>query len=210
MRRAGRGRTPLEEGAAIALLRKRLLGLAPGEIAEPAFVAALLANCWHEFKGSTAERMHAGKLGRMEDVRWEPPVLSFTVERHGAMSMGSTRAELQHWVVDIDRRATRCERSRSYRQALARAEGVRIEPIARELADSIVAGGSDPRLKWLGDGTVRILMARIFPYDSGYMQTVTGRRKRLRAALEALLSESGWRAVRQDVYSRAGDGGTQA
>lgn len=37
----------------------------------------------------------------------------------------------------------------------------------------------------MADGTVRILMARIFPYDSGYMRTVSGRRKRLRAALEA-------------------------
>jgi hypothetical protein len=210
MRRARRGRTSFEEGAAIALLRRRLLDLAPGEIRESAFVAALLADCWHEFEGSTAQRMQAGKLGRMEDVRWDPPVLSFTVERHGAMSMGSTRAELKHWLVDIDRRTARCERNRSYRQALPRAEAVKTEPIARELADIIVAEGGDPRLKWLGDGTVRILMARIFPYDSGYMQTVSGRRKRLRAALEALLSESGWRAVRQDVYSRAGNGGTQA
>jgi hypothetical protein len=30
---------------------------------------------------------------------------------------------------------------------------------------------------------VRILMAKVFPYDSGYMQTVTGRRRRLREAL---------------------------
>jgi hypothetical protein len=85
----------------------------------------------------------------MEDVRWDPPVLSFTVERQGAMSMGSTRAELQHWLVDIDRRTARCERKRSYRQALPRAEAVKTEPIARELANIIVAEGSDPRLKWL-------------------------------------------------------------
>lgn len=69
MRRARRGGTSFEEGAAIALLRRRLLDLAPGEIRESAFVAALLADCWHEFEGSTAQRMHAGKLGRMEDVR---------------------------------------------------------------------------------------------------------------------------------------------
>ncbi len=45
-------------------------------------------------------------------------------------------------------------------------------------------------------------MAKILPYDSGYMQTVTGRRKRLRAALETLLTENGWREIRRDVYSR--------
>ena len=46
-------------------------------------------------------------------------------------------------------------------------------------------------------------MAKIFPYDSGYMQTVTGRRQRLRAALEPLLAGSGWWEIRRDVYSRA-------
>lgn len=202
MKRTERGGTSLEEGAAIALLIRRLRDLAPGEIAEPGHVAALLASCWREFERSTAERMHAGKLGRMEAVRWEPPVLSFTIERHGAMSMGSTRAELQRWLVDIDRRTARCERSRSYRQALPRAEGVRIEPIARELADNIIAGRADERLKWHGGETVRVLMAKVFPYESGYMQTVTGRRKRLRAALGELLAGEDWREVRRDVYSK--------
>jgi hypothetical protein len=46
-------------------------------------------------------------------------------------------------------------------------------------------------------------MAKIFPYDSGYMQTVTGRRQRLRAALETLVAENGWREIRRDVYSKA-------
>jgi hypothetical protein len=90
------------------------------------------------------------------------------------MGVESTRAELQNWRVDLDRKTAKCERGRSYRQASPRAEGVRIEPLAGELAESISAGRSDPRLKWQGDGTVRILLAKVFPYDSGYMQTVAG------------------------------------
>jgi hypothetical protein len=112
-------------------------------------------------------RMHAGKLVRMEAARWDPLELNFTVERHGAMGMGSTRAEFQHWRVDLDRKTARCERSRSYRQARRRAEGVRIEPIARDPANSIIAGRADERLKWQVDETVRILMAKVFPYDRG-------------------------------------------
>ena len=196
-------RMTVRETDAFALLKKHLLALASGEIAETGRVTALLAGCWHEFVDAESQRMHAGKLGRMEDVRWEPPVLSFRIERHGAMGVGSTRAELQNWSVDLDRKTAKCERSRSYRQALPRAEGVRIEPIAGELADSIIAGRLDERLKWHGDGTVRILMAKIFPYDSGYMQTVTGRRQRLRAALETLVAENGWREIRRDVFSKA-------
>lgn len=193
----------METGSAFDLLKKQLSELPPGEVTEVGRVAMRLAGCWHEFTGSGSERMHAGKLGRMEAVHWDPPVLSFTIERHGAMSVGSTRAELQQWRIDLDRKTARCERSRSYRQALPRAEGVRIEPIARELAESIIAGRADQRLKWQGDVTVQVLMAKICPYDLGYMQTVTGRRKRLRAALETLLGENGWREIRRDVYSKA-------
>jgi len=188
---------------AFALLKKHLFALVPGEIAETARVTALLAGCWHEFMGAESQRMHAGKLGRMEDVSWAPPVLCFRIERHGAMDVGSTRAELQHWRVDLDRKTAQCERSRSYRQALPRAERVRMEPLARELADSIIAGRADQGLKWQGGETVRILMAKVFPYDSGYMRTVNGRRRRLRATLETLVAENGWREVRRDVYSKA-------
>src|SRR5260370_36638499 len=108
--------------------------------------------------------MHDGKVGRRGSVLGEPPVLSFQIERHGAMGVGSTRAELQHWRVDLDRKTAQCERNGSYRQALPRAEGVRIEPIARELADSIIAGSVDQRLKWQGDASERILRAKVFPY----------------------------------------------
>src|SRR6266852_6527840 len=135
-------------GAAIEVLREHLSALPTGDISAVGPVTALLAACWNEFAGSGSERMHAGKLARMETVRWDPPVLSFTIERHGAMGVGSTRAERKDWRVDLDRKTAQCERSRSYRQALPRADGVRIEPIARELAYSIIAGRVDQRLKW--------------------------------------------------------------
>jgi hypothetical protein len=92
---------------------------------------------------------------------------------------------------------------------VAARRGVKIEPIATDLAESIIAGRADQRLKWQGDETVRVLMAKIFSYDSGYMQTVTGRRQRLRAALEPLLTGNRWREVRRDVYSRASSGETR-
>jgi len=86
-------------------------------VADIGSVTVLLAACWHEFGGGDSERMHAGKVGRMETVRWDPPVLSFRIERHGAMGAGSTRAGLQEWRVDLDRKTAQCKRRRSYRQA---------------------------------------------------------------------------------------------
>jgi hypothetical protein len=89
-------------------------------------------------------------------------------KRHRAIGVGSTRAEIQQWRVNLDRMTAQCERSRNYRQARRRAEGVRIEPVASELADNIITARADQPLKWHGDETVRILMAKIFPYDSGF------------------------------------------
>ena len=39
--------------------------------------------------------------GRMEDVTWELPLLSFTIERHGAMVLGSTKADAHRWTLDV-------------------------------------------------------------------------------------------------------------
>lgn len=36
-----------------------------------------------------------------EDLQWNPPVLNFRIERHGARARGSTRAELQTWEIDV-------------------------------------------------------------------------------------------------------------
>ena len=49
--------------------------------------------------------MWASKLGRMEKVEWQPPYLTFSIERHGATVKGSTRAELQNWQVDTSHRS---------------------------------------------------------------------------------------------------------
>ncbi len=146
--------------------------------------------------------MNAGKLARMEAVRWEPPLLSFMIERHGAVALGSTRAGLQRWRVDLGRIRASCVKDRSYCQLLPRAERVKAEPVAAELAEAISAGRADDRLSWGRDGSVRVVLTKVFPYGSGYMQTIAGRRKRFRAALTELLIERGWREIRRDVYCR--------
>ncbi len=80
---------------ALKLLKTHLVTLAPGEIADMGKLAALVAGCWHQFEGGCAQGMNASKLARIEAVRWEPPILSFTIERHSAMALGSTRADFE-------------------------------------------------------------------------------------------------------------------
>src|SRR4051794_5739582 len=86
-------------------LQTYLSGLAPGPITDAAELEGLLEPCWHAFVGSDNGGMEGRKLlGRMEDGAWDPPLLTFTVERHGATVLGSTRAELQKWTVDLEKR----------------------------------------------------------------------------------------------------------
>jgi hypothetical protein len=88
-------------------LKRILSAMEPGAIAETAEVERLLAGCWDDLGGVDEGGMQGYKLlNRMEDVVWRPPVLSFVIERHGGTVMGSTRAELQHWSVDVDERTT--------------------------------------------------------------------------------------------------------
>jgi hypothetical protein len=59
----------------------------------------LLAASWDEFTGDAGGMEGDKLLGRIEDVTWQPPKFTFTIERHGGTLMGSTRAELQDWEV---------------------------------------------------------------------------------------------------------------
>ena len=192
----------MDDTPAVKQLKGHLTELPPGEVAVPGALIALLTGCWHELHGGAVEGMKTSKLARMENVRWDPPILSFQLERHGALALGSTRAELQVWSVDLYTNRATCAKSRSYRQLGPRAERVGAEPIASEIAEAITAGRDDHRLKWGRDGTVRVVLTKVFPYGSGYMQTIAGRRKRLRETLTRLLAERGWREVRRNVYSR--------
>jgi hypothetical protein len=45
-------------------------------------------------------------------------------------------------------------------------------------------------------------MAKILPYDSGYMQTVVGRRKRLREASGTLPAGNGWQEIDETFIPR--------
>src|SRR4051812_47015376 len=84
-------------------LKKHLAKFTPGRISETEEIESLLAPCWDDLDGSDEGGMDGDKLlGRMEKVVWSPPVLTFVIERHGGTVNGSTRAELQHWTVDLD------------------------------------------------------------------------------------------------------------
>ena len=174
-------------------LRQFLAELSPGRVPSnmQTELVQLLQDCWPMFSGSAEEGMEAYKLQRMEDLEWHPPSLAFTIERHGGTAMGSSRAELQSWFVDLDRRVAECQVT-GYRQLYPRAAGVNVKPIADELATLVISGSQDERLQWSAGGHVRVRSGKIFGTHFVPKQTLQGRRERLVKAMEECLAPHGW------------------
>jgi hypothetical protein len=129
-------------------------------------------------------------------------VLSFRIERHGATALGSSRASIDAWTVDIDKMTTTVEKGVGRRQVRPLQPRLDVKPLAAELCAAIVAGQPDARLKWAGDSQVRVLIGKVIPERSAVKDTLAGRRKRLRDELTRLLASAHWRLVRPNVYER--------
>jgi hypothetical protein len=90
-------------------LRDYLNHLEPGSVEETNNLERLLAEVWDDLGGDNCGMAEQKLNGRMEHVDLQPPVLSFSIERHGGIVNGSTRAELQRWKVDRDLQTATCE-----------------------------------------------------------------------------------------------------
>jgi hypothetical protein len=182
-------------------LRKFLDRNGPGKVPQITELARLLAPTWPDLSGSDAEAMESWKLTRMEDPVWRPPVLSFGVERHGAIvAGGSTRAEVQTWMVDLDRSEARLGGS-TRRQVRPAAPRLDVAPLVAEVVRAVVAGSDDDCLKWSPDRRlVTITVGRIIP-AVGFQQTITGRRRRFRERLLADMRSIGWVEIPGEIHT---------
>ncbi len=71
-------------------LRKILETAKPGLIEDTDAIETLMYESWDDFKGSMAQGMDREKLGRVEQLMWDPPSLLFEIERHGAIVAGAS------------------------------------------------------------------------------------------------------------------------
>jgi hypothetical protein len=172
-------------------LAKYLHARPSGPVANERELVRLLAAAWEDLDGSYEQSTTADKLGRIEAPTWDPPVLRFDLERHGATVNGSTRAAVHEWQVDTEARTATIvlERPRQLSQTAARVD---VEAIAADLVDKIVDRADDPRLVWNRDRSdVRVKLGDSLPAGA-FKQTMAGRTKRLRLALVAELTTRGW------------------
>jgi hypothetical protein len=193
--------------ATIQKLRAALHGVQQGKIenTEAGSVIALLAECWNLLEGASEESMSELKLHRAEQLSWNPPVLSFTMERHGATVLGSKRAELQNWAVNLDTGTADCTEG-GYRQLIRATPELDVTSIVARVCEAVQEGPGqcalvkEGILVWHGEQQVEIKHGRLIP-DIGFQQTVAGRRRRFRQKLTDGLSELGWqlRSVRRSM-----------
>jgi hypothetical protein len=95
-------------------LRSILAAIKPGKLSEEDVARVLpeLAAVWDKVPGAIDTDMAARKLGPISNKAgseyrartwvWEPPVLSFSIVRHGGAALGSKRGERQRWSVHLD------------------------------------------------------------------------------------------------------------
>jgi len=178
---------------------RRFLDEKPRGSVDESAIDGLLTAAWDALSGSSEGGMRAEKiLGRLEDVVWDPPRLSFTIERHGAAVLGSSRAGLQEWEVDLDARVARHSETRQ-RRIRPTAPALDVKPLAAQTFDLIVTRERHEWLNWRADGSVSVVIGAIIP-DDGPKQTIQGRRRRFREDLEERIVKAGGRRIRANVY----------
>lgn len=145
---------------------------------------------WDHLAGADEESLASYKLSRTEKPRWEPPVLTFLIERHGGTVLGSSRADLQQWTVDLDSRTAEAVHA-GHRQLRAMNARLDVRRLVRDVARAVNAEErEDPRIRWHRAIACPVL-SRIVPGGGAPKQTVHGRRRRVRDALAVELRELG-------------------
>jgi hypothetical protein len=189
--------------SSIQALRDALGKIQPGPITDTDAhqrIIQLLQNCWEQFSGASDSAMSLFKLDRAEQLSWSPSLLKFIMERHGATVLGSTRAELQEWSVDL-----KSERvwyvDAGYRQLRPTAQRVDVNPIVTRVLDAVKQGpGSNCDLAqtrvlvWHDANRISIYHGVLIPND-GYPRTIQGRRRRFRTKLTEEMIAIGWQPL---------------
>jgi hypothetical protein len=155
--------------------------------------------------------MEPWKVSRAEDLRWDPPYLSFMIERHGPTVLGSSRAELHEWRINLEKGTASCEQGR-YRQLRPTSKRLNIKPIVACICEAVQQGPeSDSPLAqkgiivWKGTDEVSIRHGDLI--SGNYQRTIESRRKRFRGELIGQMKPLGWDFVavrRTMIFKRSG------
>lgn len=185
----------------ITSLHSFLKELPTGEIQDSDAVCSLLQDCWDLLEGSHDEKTFSTKIQRAEGMSWNPPILSFALERHGGTVNGSSRADLHYWYVDVEQGTASIETGK-YRQLRPELPRMDTNVLAKEVAERILNRLEHSTLEWNTEQDyVVIKISEIIPTNAS-AQTTTARRKRFNNTLEAIMVENKW--IRRNKGQKTG------
>jgi hypothetical protein len=196
-------------------LQDFLEAIAPGSVTDRSVVGTLeqmLGDCWHILSGNKGGMTGRKLLYRTENMCWNPPLLTFKIERHGGAVLGSTRAEMQTWTVDVNEPTATYDSRGSYRQLVPNSPRLNVVPLAEKAVSMILANQDGDCLKWSKDrGRVTIRTGKIIPAEETVKATLIARRKRLAKQLRERLEGEGWQLVEgtsPHTYEKAAKAGS--
>lgn len=187
--------------ASLAELKLYLKDVPSGKLADAVHVERLLATAWDDVEVQTSDANLDGYklVGRTEGLSWQPPFLTFDIERHGATVNGSTYAHVYSWQVDVEHGTARMAECPRRRTVGDRAKTVKVQPIAEEIAGLILRHEPDARLIWKAAQLVRLNIGGIIPATN--QQTTSARRRRFKTALESELAPHGWKRTGVNTFT---------
>jgi hypothetical protein len=124
----------------------------------------------------------------VEGLRVVDNRIHFTLERHGGFVLGSSFADLHHWVVDPET-MTKWIEGHSKRRLAPTSSKIDIAELVSRISLAIEQRDPDVVAE-LSDGALQVKIAQLIP-DSGPRQTVADRRKRARNALAVEIANRG-------------------
>jgi hypothetical protein len=188
----------------IQKLNSLLSGVPAGEI--PASIKdellKLVGAGWQELSGSDDTSMDAWKILRgegPEKITWNPPCLSFVIDRHGGTALGSTRAERQQWTLNLES-LTADPLQIGFRQLRRNAPKLDVKALADDVCKAVQEGPTSTAqlvskaiVVWKNNHELTVFHGKII--SGAYQRTISGRRKRFRAELETQMKLIGWELV---------------
>ena len=188
---------------ALQNLNQHLTSLPAGPISDEEAVRFLLYKAWDDLNIKSHSGFYKEKhIDRTVNLAWDPPSLTFIIERHGGFVQGSSRAEIQSWVVDVQSFCAEHTVS-SAKQMRPASPRINMAQIVARLIAAISEETEDPWIKLLHEdrSQFKLNIAQIIP-DQGPTKTVGARRKRLNRDLERELSAAGWRQEKPNHYKK--------
>ena len=186
---------------AIPALLEYLATLPAGMVEDRDKLIEYLFHSWRGFWGASDTGMDMMMLEGMEVPAWNPPLLSFVIERPGGVIWsGPTPPELQEWVVDTETLWAKPFKN-SYREVRLRAPSFHAKPAVDAVIALVEAQSDDRNLEWSKErDKVTILVRKIVPRGSS--KTVEGRIARFRAVLEDEMAALGWTETSSFTFQR--------